>query len=112
MLILFSLGSAVGIVAPVFRERRGILLVACACLILALMAYSYQASTPEALGQGSSTANRQEAVFAGACEMAVVGCAALSLRRTAFFWVGWTLHTLLAAASAVIVIWLEFFWHW
>jgi hypothetical protein len=39
--------------------------------------------------------------------------ALLSLRgQRKLFWVGWAIHAAFTVFVAVIVIWLEFFWHW
>jgi hypothetical protein len=47
------------------------------------------------------------------CEIPVLALALLSLRwQRKLFWVGWAIHAAFTAFVAVIVIWLEFFWHW
>jgi len=113
MLILFFLAMAIGSFSPLFRGIRITALASCACLLIAMMAYSYITSTPETLGLGASISNRREALVIIACEFTVLVFALLSLHRfKIFFWLGWAAHGSLTIFCTVVVIWLEFFWHW
>ena len=113
MLILFFLAMAIGGSSPLFRGARITALASCACLLIAMMAYSYITSTPETLGLGASTTNRREALVIIACEFTVLALALLSLHRSkTLFWLGWATHVLLTIFCTVVVIWFEFFWHW
>ena len=48
-----------------------------------------------------------------ACELPVLIFALISVKSFKWaFWLGWAINLLFATFVAVIVVWLEFFWHW
>lgn len=113
MLYLFFPAMAIGLVAPLARQRRIPVLAACAVANIALMAYVYATADPVTLGLAASNANRREAAFLSASEAVVLVLSFLALRRSRiFFWLAWSCHALLTAFCVAVIIWLTFFWHW
>ncbi len=65
------------------------------------------------IGQAAIEANRRQYLFVLACELPVFTLALISFRYFKWaFWLGWTINLIFALYLAVIVVWLEFFWHW
>jgi hypothetical protein len=65
------------------------------------------------IGQTAIAANRRQYLFVLACELPVLILALISLRNFKWaFWLGWAINIVFALYLAVIVVWLEFFWHW
>jgi len=64
-------------------------------------------------GLATVEANRREYRLMLECEIPALALALASLRwQKKLFWVGWAIHAAFTALVVVIVIWLEFFWHW
>jgi len=69
-------------------------------------------STPGSGSQPNESDRRFYLLFL-ACEIPVLALALISLRYfKSAFWLGWAINLGLALYLTVIVIWLEFFWHW
>jgi hypothetical protein len=112
--VILFLGIFAGIVAPVFRRsgRAGVVLAggAAMLMILAVAGLSHQDMRD---GLATVEANRRECRLILECEIAVLALALASLRwHKKLFWVGWAIHAAFTVFVVVIVIWLEFFWHW
>jgi hypothetical protein len=112
--VIFFLGIFAGIVSPVFRrhDKAGVVLAGGAAMlvILAIAGLLHQD-----MRQGLATVetNRREYRLMLECEIPVLALAVRSLRwQKKLFWVGWAIHAGFTVFVAVIVIWLEFFWHW
>ena len=65
------------------------------------------------IGEAAIEANRRQYIFILACESPVFLLALLSWERFKWaFWLGWGLNVAFSLFILVIVVWLEFFWHW
>ena len=111
---IFFIGIFAGIVAPVFRRSgtAGVVLAggAAILMILAVAGLSHRDMRE---GLATVEANRREYRLILECEIPVLALALASLRwRKKLFWAGWAIHAAFALFVVVIVIWLEFFWHW
>jgi hypothetical protein len=101
-------------VAPVFRRsgKAGVVLASGAAL-LAILAVAGLLHQDMRQGLATVQANRREYRLMLECEIPVLALALASIRwHKKLFWVGWAIHVAFTVFVAVIVIWLEFFWHW
>jgi hypothetical protein len=112
--VIFFLGIFAGIVAPVLRRygKAGVVLAGGAAMLVVLaIAGLLHRDTRE--GLATIEANRREYRLILECEIPVLALALASLRwQRKLFWVGWAIHAAFTVLVVVIVIWLEFFWHW
>lgn len=114
MLIIFFLGVALMILAPLLRRYRtaALALAAGAFAVLAVAIIGLLHVDPR-IGQSAIESNRKEYLFCVACELPVFVLALISRKR--FKWMFWLAYGINAAFSGlvlVIIVWLEFFWHW
>jgi hypothetical protein len=112
--IVLVLGVSLMIAAPLLRryQLRSPALVAGASTVLAVAIVGLAHSDPK-IGQAAIEANRRQYLFVLACELPVLILALISLRYFKWaFWLGWSINLVFALYLAVIVVWLEFFWHW
>lgn len=98
---LYFLALAIGLLAPLFRGRRGTVLGVCAGFAIVLMGYFYAIFWND----------RLMALYLGGCEAAVLALVLLARWRKLFFWLAWALHALLVIACATIIIWVQYFFH-
>jgi hypothetical protein len=64
-------------------------------------------------GLATVQANRREYRLVLACEIPVLALALASIRwEKKLFCVGWAIHAAFTVLVVVVMIWLEFFWHW
>jgi uncharacterized membrane protein len=102
------------IAAPLLRrfQLRSPALVAGASAVIAVAIVGLVHADPR-IGQAAIEANRRQYLFVLACEVPVLALALISLKRFQWpFWLGWAINLAFALLLAVVVIWLEFFWHW
>ncbi|MGA8023259.1 MAG: hypothetical protein WCC18_07630 [Candidatus Acidiferrales bacterium] len=100
--------------APLLRrfQLRSPALVAGASTVVAVAIIGLAHQDPR-IGEATIEANRRQYLYVLACELPVLILALISLRNSKWaFWLGWTINLIFAIYLAVIVIWLEFFWHW
>jgi hypothetical protein len=112
--IVLVLGITLMIAAPLLRrfQLRSPALAAGASAVLAVAVVGLARPDPR-IGQAAIEANRRQYLFVLACELPVLVVALISLRHfKSAFWLGWAINLVLALYVAVIVVWLEFFWHW
>jgi hypothetical protein len=112
--IILALGVSLMLVAPLLRryQLRSPALAGGALTVLAVVIVGLAYSDPR-IGQAAIQANRRQYLFILACELPVLVLALLSFRYFKWpFWLGWTINLIFALYLAVIVVWLEFFWHW
>ncbi|MGA7917611.1 MAG: hypothetical protein WCA00_20425 [Candidatus Acidiferrales bacterium] len=113
-MILLVLGVCLMLAAPLLRryQLRSPAMVAGASAVVAVAVVGLAHQDPR-IGQAAIEANRRQYLFLLACELPVLVLALISLRYFKWaFWLGWTINTIFALYLAVIVVWLEFFWHW
>ena len=96
-LLFFAL--AVGLLAPLFRRVRGVVLGAAAGFAVVVMIYFYVISISD----------RPMARSIAGCEAVVLVLLLLALRRKRFFWLAWAAQAVLAIVCAGVVIWVRFF---
>lgn len=101
LLHLFFLTLAIGLLAPLFRGTRGVVLGACAGVAIALMSYFYSMSRPD----------RPMALYLGGCEAAVFVLVLLARWRKVFFWLAWALHALLLIVCVGVIVLVRYFFH-
>jgi hypothetical protein len=112
--IVLVLGIALMIAAPLLRRYRlaAPALVGGAATVLAVAIVGLAYSDPR-IGQAAIEANRRQYLYVLACELPVLIFALISSKHFKWaFWLGWSINLLFALYLAVIVVWLEFFWHW
>jgi hypothetical protein len=112
--IVLVIGVCLMIAAPLLRRYhlRSPVLVAGACTVVVVAMVGLAHQDPR-IGQAAIEANRRQYLYVLACELPVLILALISLRNSKWtFWLGWTINLALALYLAVIVLWLEFFWHW
>ena len=65
-------------------------------------------------GMASVNSDRRIDQFTIACELPVLVLALISVGyfRRLTFWLAWTISLIYVLWWAVVIIWLEFFWHW
>ena len=114
MAITLILGFSLMLVAPLLRpsKKKSLALAAGAAAIVALAFVGFAHPDPRN-GQAAVESDRRFYVLFLACEIPVLALALISLRCFNWaFWMGWTINLASAIYLSVIVIWLEFFWHW
>jgi hypothetical protein len=112
--IILVLGISFMIVAPLLRRyhRASAALAAGASIVLGLAIVGLGHSDPR-IGQAAIEANRRSYLAMLVCELPVLVLALISWKYFKWaFWLGWAINVLFALFLAIIVVWLEFFWHW
>jgi hypothetical protein len=115
MLLVLILGIAAGVITPVLRHygraAAAVLAIAAATLLAPSVADLVR---PDArIGLAAIQSNRRFDLMIIACELPVLALALISMKRfSKLYWVGYGLHAALTAWLGVVIIWLEFFWHW
>jgi len=111
---VFVLGIGVALVAPLLRRyhKASAALAVGAGTVLTVAVVGLAHQDPR-IGEAAIAANRREYLLVAACELPVFVLALLSLKYFKWaFWLGWAANLVFALYVTVIVIWLEFFWHW
>jgi hypothetical protein len=111
---IFFLGIALMIIAPAFRRSHAAapVLAGGALTVLAVALVGLIFADPR-IGQAAIESNRKEYLFCLACELPVFILALVSWKRFKWaFWLGYGINAAFSILVLVIVIWLEFFWHW
>lgn len=98
---LFFLALAIGLLAPLLRGTRGVVLGTSAGVAIALMVYFYSMSMPD----------RPMARYLGSCEAAILVFVLLARWRKMFFWLAWALHALLLIVCVGIIVLVRYFFH-
>jgi hypothetical protein len=114
VVIVFFLGIGLMILAPLLRRRGAAspALAAGAFTVLAVAIIGLLHVDPR-IGQGAIESNRKEYLFCVACEVPVFILALISWKRFKWaFWLGYGINVAFSIFVLVILIWLEFFWHW
>jgi hypothetical protein len=114
LLILFFLGLSLMLAAPLLRRYRmappSLALGAFAVLAVALIGLLH---VDPRIGEAAIESNRRQYIFVVACELPVLLLALLSWKSFKWaFWLGWGVNATFSLFISVIVVWLEFFWHW
>jgi hypothetical protein len=112
--IVFVLGIILMIAAPLLRryQLRSHALVAGAATVIAVAIIGLVYEDPR-IGQAAIESNRRQYLYMLICQLPVLVLALISLKQFNWaFWLGWSINLLFAWYLAVIVAWLEFFWHW
>jgi hypothetical protein len=112
--IIFFLGISLMIVAPLPRRygMASLSLAGGAFAVLAVAVIGLVHVDPR-IGLAAIESNRREYLFCLACELPVFILALISWRRFKWaFWLGWGINVAFSLFILVIIVWLEFFWHW
>jgi hypothetical protein len=112
--VILVIGIGLMIVAPLLRRFRAaspaLAAGATAVILLALFGLVHPDSRQ---GQAAVESNRHFYFLFLGCEFPVLILALVSARNYRWaFWTGWAINLCLALYLTVIVIWLEYFWHW
>jgi hypothetical protein len=112
--IIFFLGIGLMLMAPFMRRfGKASLTLACGATAVLVAAVGGLLRVDPRIGEAAIESNRREYLFILACEMPVLILALISLKFVKWaFWLGWAINLAFAIFVAVIVVWLEFFWHW
>ncbi len=102
------------LVAPLLRRyRKASLALACGAAAVLAVAVVGLVHVDPRIGEAAIEANRRQYLFILTCELPVLILALISFKYFKWaFWLGWAINLLFAIFVAVIVVWLEFFWHW
>jgi len=114
LLIIFFLGISLMIVAPLLRRAKmaSPALAGGALAVLAVAIIGLVHVDPR-IGLAAIESNRREYLFFLACEAPVFILALISWKGFKWaFWVGYGINAAFSIFVLVIVVWLEFFWHW
>ena len=112
--VIFVFVMGLMLVAPLLLRRRWAspALAGGASIILVLSAFGLAYIDPRYGPAANQSDPRYYLLFLG-LELSVLALALISWRRFKWaFWLGWGINLALALYLAVILIWLEFFWHW
>lgn len=114
MIVIFFFGIGLGVLAPLLRRyvTASYALAAGAAAVLAFAIIGLAHSDPR-IGLEAIEANRREYLFTLAFELPVLLLALISVKYSKWaFWLGWAINLGFASYVTVIIVWLEFFWHW
>lgn len=114
MVVIFFLGLSLMIVAPLLRRANmaSPALAGGALAVLAVAVIGLVHVDPR-IGHAAIESNRREYLFFLACEAPVFILALISWKGFKWaFWLGYGINAALSILVMVVVIWLEFFWHW
>lgn len=115
MLSLSIFAVALGAISPFFRRRgrSAAVMLAVGAGILAVIAITNFINQDPRSGTAAIRANRGFDLPIIACESPAFVLALASLKRFGKLgWLGWGLHVALSVWLVVVIIWIEFFWHW
>jgi len=84
-----------------------------ACIVLGYALFDL-AHPDVRIGRAAIESNRRFELLTLACELPVVILAVVSVRfnQKICYWLGWSINLAYGIWLGIIVIWLEFFWHW
>lgn len=102
------------ILSPLLRryDKASAALAAGAFAVIAVAVVGIVHVDPR-IGLAAIQSNRREYLFCLACEVPVFLLALISWKRLQWaFWVGWGINAVFSVFVSVIIVWLEFFWHW
>jgi hypothetical protein len=113
-IFLFLIGIGLAVLAPFLRRYgKASLALACGAATVIAVAVVGLVHVDPRIGEAAIADNRREYLFMVACELPVLIFALISVKYLKWvFWLGWAINLLFAVFVAVIVVWLEFFWHW
>jgi hypothetical protein len=112
--IIFFLGIGLMLMAPLLRgqSKASPALAVGAFAVLAVAIFGLLSVDPR-IGQAAIESNREEYLFCVACELPVFILALISWKRLKWaFWLGYGINVAFSIFVLVIIVWLEFFWHW
>ena len=114
MTIIFFFGLGLMLIAPLLRRyHKASLALGCGAAAVLMVTTVGLVHVDPRIGQAAIESNRREYLFILACELPVLVLALVSCKYYKWaFWLGWAINLLFAMFVAVIVVWLEFFWHW
>jgi hypothetical protein len=109
--VIFFLGIFAGIAAPIFRRngKAGVVLAGGAAMLVIVAVTGLLHQQMQGGPATLEADRRQYRMLRDTGAGARVAVTALAKED---FWVGWAMHAAFTAFVAVIVICLEFFWHW
>jgi hypothetical protein len=114
VVFIFALGIALMLVAPLLPRyhQASSVLISGASIMLALTAFGL--IHPDArIGQAAIESNRRFYLIVLAVELPVLILASISLRHFRYaFWLGWSVNLAFTLWLSVVLVSLEFFWHW
>jgi len=110
----FASGIALRLVAPPLRRYHKASSVLMAGASVALGLSAFELIHPDArIGQAAIESNRRFYQIVLAVELPVLTLALISLRYFKYaFWLAWSVNLAFSLWLAVVLVWLEFFWHW
>ena len=113
-IIVFFVGIGLMLAAPFLRRyHKASLALACGAAAVIAVAVVGLIHVDPRIGGAAIEANRREYLFMLAFELPVLILALISFKHFKWaFWLGWTINLVFAMFVAVILVWLEFFWHW
>lgn len=114
LVIIFFIGIGLGVLAPLLRRyvKASYALAAGAAAVVAFAIFGLAHTDPR-IGLQAIEANRREYLFTLVFELPVLLLALISAKYSqSTFWLGWAINLAFASYVTVIIVWLEFFWHW
>jgi hypothetical protein len=114
--LIFTGGMLLGVLAPLGRRHRSLAPAALTVGTVLVLAYAlFDLWHPDIrAGRAAVDSNRRFDLFTLACELpaALLASVAWARSQKLCFWLGWTLNVGYGVWFAVVLVWLEFFWHW
>jgi hypothetical protein len=114
VVIIFFLGIGLALASPFLRryQKSSSALAVGSAAVLTVAVLGLLHSDPR-IGEAAIESNHREYLYVLACESPVFILALISFKPFQWaFWLGWAINLAFASCVTVIVVWLEFFWHW
>ena len=113
---IFSGALLAGVVAPLARRSRSLAPAALTIGTAVVLTYVLlDLWHPDIrAGRAAVDSNRRFDFITLACELpaALLACVAWARSQKLSFWLGWSLNFGYGIWIVVVLVWLEFFWHW
>ncbi|MGD0907733.1 MAG: hypothetical protein ABSA96_09140 [Candidatus Acidiferrales bacterium] len=114
MVVLFFLGISITLLAPLLRRyRMASPSLAVGAFIALAVATAGLVNADPRIGEAAIESNRKQYIFIIACEVSVLLLGLFSWKDFKWaFWRGWGINAAFSLFTFVVIVWLEFFWHW
>jgi cytochrome c biogenesis protein CcdA len=114
LIVFFAFGMMLMLLAPLLRRRHGApYALAGGAFILLGLAVLGMTHADARMGQAAIESDRRFYRIVLGFELPVLILALISLRYFKYpFWLGWAVNLVFTLGLAIVIVWLEFFWHW
>ena len=113
LIVFFAFGMTLMLLAPLLRRHRAPYALAGGAFILLVLAVLGMTHPDVRMGQAAVESDRRFYRIVLGFELPVLILALISLRYFKYpFWLGWAVNFVFTLGLAIVIVWLEFFWHW